>query len=170
MQQDFDKLASQWAIDTAYLSSVTKMAEHPACQQIIAMGQDVIPLVLERMAREAATPAGASPRWFWVLGTFTDANPVPECDRGKVRKMGEAWLAWGKRNGHDTKLLTEWCLHEGKGDSPRCDACRNTGTKLSPLGAEVAAIVWQILEEMEELRYRAGVHSVDDVRSCGPVR
>lgn len=170
LSQDFDKLASEWVAATAYLSSVTKMAEHPACHRIIGMGQDVIPLVLDRMARESAKRAGPDPRWFEVLRTLTGADPTPQDGCGNTRKMGEHWLTWGKENGYDAKLLTEWCLHEIRDDSPSCDFCRNTGTKLTPLGAEVAAIIWQIVEEVEELRDRAGEYSVDDVRSCGPVR
>lgn len=92
----FQVLSAMWAADTGHLSSVRQMARHPACQQIIDMGQDAIPLVLAEMA------AGRhSVRWFWVLEKLTDhAVVVPEADQGRVDNIAELWLAWGREQGH----------------------------------------------------------------------
>ena len=36
---------------------------------------------------------------FWALEAITGENPVPAADRGKVQKMADAWVAWGREQG-----------------------------------------------------------------------
>src|SRR5438132_14031200 len=51
LEKAFEELANQWRADTAFLSSVSKMATHPAYQQIIEMGPAVVPLILRELER-----------------------------------------------------------------------------------------------------------------------
>lgn len=89
LRKRFNRLAAQWTAETGYLSSTTKMAEHPAYQEIIGFGLDVVPLILEELELRSG-------HWFLALRSITEVDPVPECDRGNVEKMREAWLEWGK--------------------------------------------------------------------------
>lgn len=92
-QVRFERLAAEWGEETGMLSSVREKAMHPAYQRIIGMGWEAVPLMLGELAREPD-------HWFWALRAITGANPVPPDDRGKVKKMAEAWVAWGRDQGH----------------------------------------------------------------------
>lgn len=92
IEQRFRRLEDEWNTATAYLSSSTKIVGHPAFQAIIAMGPEVVPLMLRDLEK---TPSF----WVWALPAITGADPVPVEDRGRIDKMSAAWLRWGKVNG-----------------------------------------------------------------------
>ena len=76
-RQRFTELADQWEIETVFLSSSEQASKHPAYQEIIGMGKQAVPLILERMQAERG-------HWFIALRAITGANPVKPADRGKV--------------------------------------------------------------------------------------
>lgn len=88
----FHDLASRWKRETRFCSSRTKMVEHPAYREIIAMGPAVVPLIFAELKTEARY-------WFAALNAITGEDPVPVGDRGVVRRMTDAWLQWGKDHG-----------------------------------------------------------------------
>ena len=88
----FRDLVRQWKEATIFTSSGTEMALHPAYQQIIGMGRDAIPLILEELQRE-------EDHWFWALKSITGEDPVAPGDRGNLPKVTEAWLRWAQTNG-----------------------------------------------------------------------
>src|SRR5437773_2154916 len=81
----FQELVRQWKEATMFLSSITDMATHPAYQQIIGMGKEALPFLVEELRREPD-------HWFWALQAITGINPVPPADRGDVANMTKAWL------------------------------------------------------------------------------
>ena len=87
----FNNLAGEWKAATAFSSSATDMAMHPAYQQIIGMGRDVVPLILRKLQKN-------TDHWFWGLKSITGMDPVPSEDRGNISKMREAWIVWGQEN------------------------------------------------------------------------
>src|SRR6266403_874353 len=96
LREEFRFLADRWNEDTKYLSSTTKMAEHPACVRIVEMGAIGACLVFEELAKEAS--------WLWLiaLAAHFKATPVPESDTGKIHAMREHWLKYGRSNGYLT--------------------------------------------------------------------
>lgn len=91
--QKFQALAVTCRSETAHLLSTTQMGVHPAYQEIIGMGPPVIPLLLREL--------GNMPdHWFWALKAITGVDPVLQSERGRVKKMAEAWLRWGKEEGY----------------------------------------------------------------------
>jgi hypothetical protein len=90
----FHQLVKQWHRERGVTSSPVQMAMCPAYQQIIAMGESVIPLILCELESEANDPD----HWFWALRALTGADPVPVDDRGDTKKMASAWLDWGRLN------------------------------------------------------------------------
>jgi hypothetical protein len=88
----FRKLADQWRAETAYHSFAHQYALHPAYQRIIGMGPAVVPLILEELRR-------AHGQWFWALRAITGVDPVPDEEKGDVRKSEAAWVTWGQRQG-----------------------------------------------------------------------
>ena len=89
----FRRIAEEWKDDTMGSSMPDRIAMHDAYQQIIAMGEAALPLILEDLRTELN-------HWFFALSAITSADPVPEADRGKMRKMRDAWLKWGEAEGH----------------------------------------------------------------------
>ena len=89
----FRELAQQWKEATAFMSSTTDMVMHPAYQQIIGMGPEVLPLILAELRRQPG-------QWFWALKAITGEDPVSPADRGKVRRMAQVWLEWAERRGY----------------------------------------------------------------------
>jgi hypothetical protein len=90
--EKFQALAETWRREVQFLSSVTEMVLHPAYQRIIGMGTAVVPHLLCELERRPD-------HWFWALTAITGADPIKPEDRGKLRKMTEAWLRWGKEQG-----------------------------------------------------------------------
>jgi len=88
----FERLARLWKQETAHLSNVAKKALHPAYQEIIGMGERVVPMLLAELKREPDD-------WFWALHAITGASPVP-AERGSLRAMTDTWLQWGAANGY----------------------------------------------------------------------
>lgn len=83
--QKFRALADVWQSETLHISSPSKIALHPAYQQIIGMGLSVLPFILRDLQREPK-------QWFWALSSITGVNPVPAQARGRINQMVEAWL------------------------------------------------------------------------------
>ena len=92
---EFEQLAAEWKQETAHLSSVSVIAQHPAYQQIIGMGKEAIPLILQDLRETRA-------QWFWALRSIARESPVNPEDRGDVDAMTDAWLEWGRRSQHIT--------------------------------------------------------------------
>jgi hypothetical protein len=86
------RLEAQWREDTQFLSDAKRIIEHPAFQQIIALGNEVVPFLLRDLEAQPLL-------WVWALPEITRENPVPAADAGNIRKMCDAWLKWGRGKG-----------------------------------------------------------------------
>lgn len=93
IEERFNHLAALWETEVQNISSATEMAMHPAYQQIIGMGKQIIPLLLLRLAIRPH-------HWFWALRAITGENPVDSTQAGKVKAMADAWLKWGRKHGY----------------------------------------------------------------------
>jgi len=89
----FYQLAYRWRAEIGLSSSITQMAMHPAYQEIIGMGKEALPLILFELERNPD-------HWFWALTAITGEDPVKPEDRGRIKKMAEAWLNWGREHGY----------------------------------------------------------------------
>jgi hypothetical protein len=89
---EFASLVEEWKAACGPTSSVTRMANIPAYQKIIAMGEVAIPLLLAELEREPD-------HWFIALHAITGADPVPKESSGRLKEMTTAWLRWGKEHG-----------------------------------------------------------------------
>jgi hypothetical protein len=91
--EKFQRLAAVWHRAVAHHSSSRVRDNHPAYREIIALGQDVVPLLLRDLETERR-------HWFAALASITGANPVADEDAGDIPKMTAAWLRWGRENGY----------------------------------------------------------------------
>jgi hypothetical protein len=92
IERCFQQLAREWKAATALTSSGTELLLHPAYQQIIGMGKEVVGLIVAELRREPD-------HWFWALKAITGEDPVAIGDRGKIDRMTEAWLNWAEERG-----------------------------------------------------------------------
>ena len=93
IHERFEELVDRWRKETVFQSSAHQMATHPCYQEIIGMGRDAIPLVLQELKRDRD-------HWFWALRSITGIDPVRAEDRGNVRAMTDAWVEWGRLERH----------------------------------------------------------------------
>jgi len=93
LETTFYQLVEQWKSETRGISSTEQLSVHPAYQQIIGMGRDVIPLLLRELEKNSG-------RWFWALKSISREEPVTPEQRGKTKEMISAWLNWGREKGY----------------------------------------------------------------------
>lgn len=91
--QSFTRLAQEWRSAVAFVSSVTEMVAHPKYAQIIGLGKEALPILLQDLANKPD-------HWFPALKAITAVDPVPPGDRGDIGKMADAWVRWGVEQGH----------------------------------------------------------------------
>jgi hypothetical protein len=91
LERRFRKLVANWHADVAALSSTRARGQHPSYLAIIALGPDVVPLLLRELEQRPN-------HWFAALKSLTGADPVPRPDRGRIGPMTEAWITWGEVN------------------------------------------------------------------------
>lgn len=92
-EERFRKLADRWRKETRHQSSASKMAMHPAYQQIIGMGREALPLILRELKRTQG-------HWLWALFAITGEDPAPE--GSTFAEAVDAWLSWGVHHGYAT--------------------------------------------------------------------
>jgi hypothetical protein len=93
VEERFRRLARAWHQAVAHLSSTTRRNNHPAYQEIIRIGLDVVPWLLRDMEENQT-------HWFSALRQITGADPIPKSAAGRVPEMVDAWLCWAKDNGY----------------------------------------------------------------------
>lgn len=89
----FDELAARWREETELDSAPTSIFQHPAYREILGFGPAVLPLMFADLASHGSF-------WFGALRDLTGEDPVPPEDRGRIARMREHWLAWGRTRGY----------------------------------------------------------------------
>jgi hypothetical protein len=93
LEERFWRLADAWQQAVAHHSSESTRVNHPAYQEIIGMGPEIVPLLLRDLEVNGR-------HWFAGLRAITGVNPVPAEDAGRVPQMIDAWLRWGRESGY----------------------------------------------------------------------
>lgn len=90
LRETFGALAKTWREDTGHLSSTLHKAMHPAYQQIIGLGPQALPLILQELKDRPNF-------WFWALRAISGEDPVQQGDN--VEAATNAWIKWGFERG-----------------------------------------------------------------------
>jgi hypothetical protein len=93
LEEHFRRLEATWLDAVGYSSSSLVLRSHPVFQEIVSMGEAVVPLMLRDLEQRHRL-------WVWALPRITGADPVPVSDRGNIGRMTEAWLRWGHEHGY----------------------------------------------------------------------
>ena len=94
VEQQVVRLLKIWREQTAYTSSSTQITGHPAYQELIALRSAALPFLFRDLEQ---TRDGHLSK---ALMDITGAHPIPAEDRGKIRKIADAWLRWARENGY----------------------------------------------------------------------
>lgn len=84
----FIELRDKWIEDTQFDSSFLVQINHPAYLEIIAMGDDIVPILLEDMKLNRN-------HWFHALSEITNENPILPEHAGNIEDMINDWINWG---------------------------------------------------------------------------
>lgn len=93
MKEKFNALMKRWRNDTRIESSATKITTHPAYLEIIKMGEDALPLIFEDIQNGGCF-------WGTALNKITGEDPIAREDWGKISKISQTWLEWGREHGY----------------------------------------------------------------------
>ena len=101
LEATFNELAEQIRRDTGFSSHIADRVKHPAYQEVVGMGEVVLPLIFRYMEE------GKGGFWFHPLSAITGADPTP-LPRGinedfvalNIPEMEQAWLAWARQQGY----------------------------------------------------------------------
>lgn len=91
-ERKFRRLKEEWKDATQFMSSTTGITSVDPYLQIVALGPDALPIILEELKM-------APDHWFQALRAITGEDPVEPEYWGDLRAMSEAWLAWGRQRG-----------------------------------------------------------------------
>jgi hypothetical protein len=94
LEERFQRLATVWRAETAYISSSSDLVAHPAFLEIVGMGPAIIPILLRELEKRTG-------HWQRALRRITGVDPVPAADQGNIGKAAEAWLRWGREQGYE---------------------------------------------------------------------
>jgi hypothetical protein len=92
LEQRFRALADKWQRETGHMSVTIKRVMHPSYQDIMAMGPQVVPLLLRDLVQTRRD-------WFWALHHLTQADPIEASGAKTKDAMIAAWEAWGRGRG-----------------------------------------------------------------------
>ena len=93
LRERFNEHANQWERETHFLSNMHTAAQHPAYRAIVAMGNDAVRPLIERLDAKGG-------HWTMALQEITGADDlIPEAERGQVNQMRLRWLDWGWQHG-----------------------------------------------------------------------
>lgn len=92
IEAKFRRLADEWSEKTMHVSSASDLINDTRYQQIIDLGVDVLPYLLDDLRRNKRF-------WFPALAAIAGVRPFDPGDLSNPRRMTEAWLKWGRRKG-----------------------------------------------------------------------
>jgi len=93
LEKKFNELKRKWKEATLFSSNTHEIILNSYYQMIIGIGPKAIPIILEDMRKEPNP-------WFWALKAISGDDPIPEEDRGNLKKMTAHWLNWGYEKGY----------------------------------------------------------------------
>lgn len=89
--QKFQLLKSKWLQETRFHSNTELIYSNKYYQQIIQLGPEVAPYIIEDLKKERNN-------WFQALAQILNVNPVKPEHYGNLDAMINDWIIWHKQN------------------------------------------------------------------------
>jgi hypothetical protein len=87
-------IIAKWIEATAFSSSLDETRRDPNYSALKQLGWAAVPGLLTRMSSGTARLQCAE-----LLAEITGADPISDADLGNARRIGEAWINWGRLKG-----------------------------------------------------------------------
>lgn len=87
----FRNLADTWLMETGHFSSVADKVAHPCYHQIMGLGLQAVPLIIQELQTRPNF-------WFYALKTITREDPTKPEDN--FRSAVAAWVKWAEERGY----------------------------------------------------------------------
>lgn len=91
LKNKFQSYKNTWEEQTLFSSNMTEITSNSAYLSIIALGKDVIPLIIANLRNEEN-------HWFSALEALTGVNPIKKEHKGIFNLMKSDWLEWADKN------------------------------------------------------------------------
>ena len=99
LEQRFAGLAERWWLEAGGRSISTQMMDSDAFREIVALGEQVVPLILREMEHSHM-------HWHLALWEITGEHPESAVQPGKIDQVCAAWLVTGDASAtRDRKTL-----------------------------------------------------------------
>lgn len=85
----FADLKQDWLLGTQTLSSVQEIVLHPAYQQIIGLGPQVVPFIIDELR-------SGPEHWFWALASIVGEDHAVGAET--LREAAGMWVDWFERS------------------------------------------------------------------------
>ena len=95
VMERFRALVKQWRRETELSGHLSKVVMAPSYQRIMAMGPEIIPLILQELSK-------SSGHWFWALHNLVPdgEDPAENIGATTIKDASRAWLDWGQSKGY----------------------------------------------------------------------
>lgn len=91
-QRIFCRCADRWSRETSHLSTFSRRRRHPAFRQMLALGNEAIPLALKKM--------DSGDVFFFLVLDQIVPNPPTTNVAGDMDAIRSVWLDWGRQRGY----------------------------------------------------------------------
>lgn len=91
LRKEFNELKDRWVEETLLYSNPNQIYDHPNYQQILDMGEEVVPFIIEDLKKNDHL-------WFHALQHLTGQNPIKNEHRGDFNLMKQDWIDWYETN------------------------------------------------------------------------
>ena len=86
----FRRLLKKWRSETHYFSTVEAKIKHSAFEEIVKMGEQTVPWIVEELQTQRDF-------LFIALHFILEEDPTAHCAKGKPIELIEAWLLWAEQ-------------------------------------------------------------------------
>ena len=90
LERRFAGLAERWWLEAGGRSISTQMMDSDAFREIVALGEQIVPLILREMEHSHM-------HWHLALREITGEHPESAVQPGKIDQVCGAWLDWGRQ-------------------------------------------------------------------------
>ncbi len=91
LKKNFQLYKNIWEEQTLLSSNMTEIINNSAYLSIIALGADVIPLIIQDLRNDEN-------HWFSALESLTGSHPIKKEHKGIFNLMKSDWLDWADKN------------------------------------------------------------------------
>lgn len=90
VEAKFNSLVARWRFETMFTSSTGDIVRNKNFQDLVALGEPIIPLIIEEISVKPDA-------LMLALQLITGANPVADRNRGNMPEMASDWVDWYNR-------------------------------------------------------------------------